>query len=245
MLWLIPAGVLASDDTNGVLRVVSLNQCLDVMLAPLHADNTIALLRADQHHGALEPIVRWQPDLVLANDFANPMLLRALRQAALEQAFRVEVLTEPRSWPQVQQFYRQTSVHLGIPLSQLPEPYRIASKPLPQLFNGERVLLLQANHYSFAQETLWHDLIEGTGAVNVAPGRGLVTVLPEQILRLNPDYLVVIAPQGFALANRNMLHRALAPLLAKPRVSLEPDVFGCMAQQIPAVLDALSMRGRS
>ncbi|RUO32979.1 ABC transporter substrate-binding protein [Aliidiomarina soli] len=215
-------------------RIVSLNICFDQLLEDTVPDAAEHVLRTDQHAGNLERILRWQPDLVLANPFSNPFLLDALRRHSVT----VTTLPEPDSWSQLVEFYQRYSEATGY--GQHIDVTMEWAQPLfvPEA-ERKRVLLLQANHYSFAGDTLWDQLLTRLGAVNAAPGSGLVTLLPEQIVRLDPDYLVVVQGEGFALASRNLLHGALTPLLTERQLTLPAELFGCMAQQLPAVVEAL------
>ena len=109
----------------------------------------------------------------------------------------------------------------------------------PQIWQGKTVLMLQANHYSFGAETLWDEVVRALGGINAAPGVGLVSVLPERVLALDPDVIVTIEGGNFALASRNALHGALAPLVAARGVSIASTLNGCMAQQLGALIEAL------
>lgn len=209
------------------LRISSLNQCYDALLEQPSL-SSVQLQSSAEHGGRVERILRFQPDLVLANRFNNPLLVNAL----LAQGQRVEILPEPDSLAQVEDFFAQLAQLTGV-------PFAINTDQLPQLFAGQRVLMLQANHYSFGTETLWNELVEALGGHNVAPGSGLVSVLPEQVLRLDPDLIVVLEHAEFALAARNLLHGALAPLLNERAVAVDADLVGCMAQRLDALIENL------
>lgn len=214
-------------------HITSLNQCYDTLFdqASARAGAELMLQPTTVHGGRIENILRFKPDLVLANRFNDPLLINALRA----QSVRVETLPEPDSLAEVsgllQQLEQLTGSHLSFNADQL-----------PQLFAGQRVLMLQANHYSLAADTLWDELVTALGGTNVAPGTGLVTVLPEQVLRLDPDLIVVLRHSGFALAARNLLHGALSPLLSTRAIEVDADLVGCMAQRLDALILHLSER---
>lgn len=142
------------------------------------------------------------------------------------------MLAEPDSLAEVADFFQQLGQLTGVPRA-------INTHQLPQIFAGQRVLMLQANHYSFGADTLWNELVEALGGVNAAPGRGLVTVLPEQVLRLDPDLMVVLEHGSFALAARNLLHGALGPLLNERALVVDAALVGCMAQRLDALIAVL------
>ena len=221
-------GGSSGSDTTAPMRISSLNQCYDALFQQ-HARSGLQVQPTAEHGGRIERILRFQPDLVLANRFNNPLLVNALQ--AQEQ--RVEILPEPASLGEVDDFFQQLGQLTGI-------PFPMNRDQLPQLFAAQRVLMLQANHYSFGADTLWNELVEALGGHNVAPGSGLVTVLPEQVLRLDPDLIVVLGHADFALAARNLLHGALAPLLNERAVAVDADLVGCMAQRVDALIENLA-----
>lgn len=232
------------------VKISSLNQCYDRL--PLHAE----VQTTRMHGGRLEAILQFDPDLVLANRFNSPLLIARLRERDVE----VLVLPEPESLAEVAEFYARLGVAgvgvsgggasdaasgaIGVgSASDLEDAGSgaggVSEALWPQVWQGQRVLMLQANHYSFGQGTLWDELVSALGGQNIAPGSGLVSVLPEQVLALDPDVIVSVQGDEFALASRNSLHGALAPLLENRGVVVSPQWMGCMAQQLDALVDVL------
>ena len=223
-------------------KITSLNQCYDALPFQGQVQATY------DHGGRLESILQFAPDVVFANRFNSPLLIARLR----ERGLHVVILPEPQSLAEVAQLFDELSAYL-------PESYLGAANgnepgatskagvgsavaygaDWPQIWQGKRVLMLQANHYSFGAETLWDEVVTALGGVNIAPGGGLVSVLPEQVLALNPDVIVTIEGGDFALASRNSLHGALASLLDSRGVSIPSALNGCMAQQLGSLLEAL------
>lgn len=203
------------------LRYTSLNLCYD------HLDTLGTLQPTHAHGGRIEAILNFAPDKVLANPFSDPFLIARL------QAQQIDVvrLPEPASLAQVAEFYQRFDGLLDYEVAQW-----------PQIWRDQGVLMLQANHYSFGEDTLWHEVVEALGGENLAPGSGLVTVLPEQVLALNPDVIVVLEQEGFALAGRNQLHGALTELLDERAVYIESDLVGCMAQRLDELVTVLTQR---
>lgn len=227
----VHATVTESVTSSNDLRITSLNQCYDTLFAgaPERGVARIALQSTAMHGGRIERILRFAPDLVLANRFNDPMLVSALRA----QGVGVEVLPEPESLAGVVDFYAQLAAASKV-------GFEFELSDLPPLLAGQRVLMLQANHYSFGADTLWDELVTALGGENVAPGSGLVTVLPEQVLRLDPDMIVVLRAGDFALASRNVLHGALEPLLTHRAIEVDADLVGCMAQRIDDLVNAIA-----
>jgi ABC-type Fe3+-hydroxamate transport system substrate-binding protein len=78
-----------------------------------------------------------------------------------------------------------------------------------------RVLGYQSS-YSYGSETLFHDIVETVGAINVGAERGLTSydgINSEQVLRWNPDWIV-------SGANRGESHLALQRILNDPAIRL-------------------------
>lgn len=223
-------------------QVLSLNLCYDDLLIAHVPDQIAALTRYSddkrfaRHNSQLESIVQLAPDVVIANAYNDPILIKALRA----QGVRVEILPEPQSISKVKAFWQALGEAVEHDFSTVQRGITKRLQPLPAL-DGKRVLGLQPNHYSFGADTLWHELLTRLGAENLAArqGSGLVTVLPEQVLRWQPDFIFVQVSDHFALAHRNQLHGALAPMLDERAVELPGDLTSCMAQQLPAFLDTI------
>ncbi|MGX5913557.1 ABC transporter substrate-binding protein [Aliidiomarina sp. Khilg15.8] len=223
-------------------QVLSLNLCYDDLLIAQVPDQISALTRYSddsrftRHQGTIESILQLAPDVVLANAYNDPLLVKALRA----QGVQVRILPEPQSLAEVNAFWQEFAQAVDIDATAVEADIQASLQPLPAL-RGKRVLGLQANHYSFGENTLWHELLIRLGAENLAArqGSGLVTVLPEQVLRWQPDIIFVQVSNHFALAHRNQLHGALAPLLEERAVALPGDLTSCLAQQLPAFVDAL------
>lgn len=235
-------------DQSTLSRITSLNQCFDTLPSSLPLSVHAEVQTTDMHGGRLEAILQFNPDLVLANPYNSPLLIARLR----ERGFEVLMLPEPESLAEVAEFYALIDAGLtvagglasgalgsGALNSQGPAGDEVWSQAWPQVWRGQRVLMLQANHYSFGQKTLWDDVVTALGGENIAPGYGLVSVLPEQVLALDPDVIVSVQGDEFALAARNSLHRALAPLLESRGIVVAPQWMGCMAQQLDALVDEL------
>lgn len=223
-------------------QVLSLNLCYDDLLITHVPDQISALTRYSdderfaRHTSQVESIVQLAPDVVIANAYNDPLLIKALRA----QGIRVELLPEPQSLSEVHAFWHALGEAVEHDFSAVQRSIKQRLQPLPAL-EGKRVLGLQPNHYSFGADTLWHELLSQLGAENLAArqGSGLVTVLPEQVLRWQPDVIFVQVSDHFALAHRNQLHGALATLLHERAVELPGDLTSCMAQQLPAFLDTI------
>ena len=224
-------------------KITSLNQCYDELPFQGQVQATY------DHGGRLESILQFAPDVVFANRFNSPLLIARLR----ERDLHVVILPEPQSLAEVALLFEELSAYLpdsyhgmtkGNELGPMPK-FGVGAAAAyvaawPQIWKGKRVLMLQANHYSFGADTLWDEVVTALGGINVAPGVGLVTVLPERVLTLDPDVIVVIEGEDFALASRNSLHGALATLVDSRGVSISSALNGCMAQQLGSLVEALA-----
>lgn len=237
---LLCLGVMAAAQARP--QVLSLNLCYDDLLIAQVPQQISALTRYSEdtrfarHQGDIETILQLSPDVVLANAYNDPLLVRALRA----QGATVRILPEPQSLAEVAVFWQAFGEAVQKDMSAQAQQLEASLQPLPAL-QGKRVLGLQPNHYSFGNATLWHELLTRLGAENLAArqGTGLVTVLPEQVLRWQPDIVFVQVSDHFALAHRNQLHGALAPLLDERAVELPGDLSSCLAQQLPAFVQTL------
>ncbi|TRW50148.1 hypothetical protein FM042_04755 [Aliidiomarina halalkaliphila] len=107
-------------------------------------------------------------------------------------------------------------------------------------------LFYLANQWSFGTDTLWHDVTEHLGWTNLAAqqGSGLVSVSLEHLLLWQPDIVVMeVAEQSSPdLAHVNLRHPSFQRYIAHEQVQvvqLPRALSGCMAQQLPDVLNRL------
>lgn len=237
-LWMTAGSASAGESPS----VLSLNLCYDrllMKLAPLPQSVVLTHYHTGQgyptHQAQLEDILQRAPDVVLANAFNDPLLIRALRQHDIE----VAILPEANSVTEVKAFWQAFGEATGLSAGAEQKQQALDSLLQPVAgFKNKKILAIQANHYSFGSGTLLHEVLTSLGAENLAArqGPGLVTVLPEQILAWQPDIIILTTdsarPAHFAMAHRNILHSSLQPLLEERALYIDQQLSGCMGQQL-------------
>ena len=155
------------------------------------------------HNGSLEQILKLKPDLVLSGEY-NAMLLR---QRLVSLGVRVEVLTLPRTLPEVVEYEKRFLALVGLPST-------LASTPIPaptsqRATTPSRLLLLGANGVGTGQQTFENDVIKRAGWGNYLESDGYSTLDLEQLITDPPDAVMWSAPKSPALANQFAKHPAL------------------------------------
>jgi len=215
-------------------RIASLNYCYDQLLRGLTTESlkhTEEIYLLEQHGGRLERIIQWQPDVVLANAFNSVYLLDRLR----DQGMNVQVLTEPQSRQQVEQFAAEFYSVVGA------EPEEIRFNPGQSDAGQKSALLFQPNLYSWGRQSLFNDFLEDAGLVNLAAeqGEGLVRTSLEDIIKQKPDLIILDSyTDSFALAGVAQTHRALSQLDAE-LIIMPADLSGCLGQRYTEALNWL------
>ncbi|MFA5679558.1 MAG: ABC transporter substrate-binding protein [Pseudomonas sp.] len=212
---LLPAFSVAMSSKEAPKRIVSLDLCMDWMLAQ-HADpaqvaslsQMVKLYPVDwitgqwpHHDGSLEQIVRLQPDLVLAGEYSALMLRERLRTLG----YRVAVMSLPTTLNEVEAHERELLTLIG----QDPAQARSAPAHRSPAANAKRLLLLDANAIGTGRGTFEHQILEQAGWRNYLTSSGLVQLDLEQIVRDPPDAILFAAPEHQALANRFAEHPVL------------------------------------
>ena len=210
-LALLPSTGVSSPPT----KILSLDLCSDWLLAKYVDRSQVAALSpllkqypvewiGDEwpiHNGSLEQILKLKPDLVLSGEY-NAMLLR---QRLVSLGVRVEVLTLPRTLPEVVEYEKRFLALIGLPstLASTPTPAnKLATKP-------SRLLLLGANGVGTGQQTFENDVIKRAGWGNYLESDGYSTLDLEQLITDPPDAVMWSAPKSPALANQFAKHPAL------------------------------------
>lgn len=200
---------------NAAQRIVSLDLCLDWMVAHYLPSTRVAALSPMQrrypidwigpqwpaHDGSLEQVYSLKPDRVVVGQFAAPLLRQRLRALGVS----VEVLPLPLTLEQVAAYERQF-----LRAVQLPET--LASTPslaLPAPERAQRLLLLGANGIGTGRGTLENEILERAGWSNYLTGDGYQRLDLEQVAADPPDAVLWAAPEHRALANQFAEHAAL------------------------------------
>ncbi|MEW5685213.1 MAG: ABC transporter substrate-binding protein [Pseudomonadota bacterium] len=226
-------------------RIVSLNACLDVMLAHLADRGQIAALShyAREPQGSTiaavartlpftwesaEEVISLRPDLVLASRHSAPATRNALQRLGV----RAERFSVPKSIADSRAQVRRVANLVGRPARGEALLTRIdaalaAARPSP----GARpmtALVYQPNGFSPGPGTLADELMTLAGFENVARRYGLKAwgnVPLERLLSDPPEVLLVgeASPGMRSWADRVMTHPALAVLKGRMRQARLPE----------------------
>lgn len=221
-------------NATATLRVASLNQCLDTLVARTLVINQVATehYQSVEHRGQLEALLAWQPEVILAGSFTNPRLLDRLRELAPNT--QVVVVTQPRTlaqwWQQLEYLDQHfSSTVFGAYAQQQQQQLQRQQQQLQQLKAIPATLVLMANYFTWGEQSWLGQLLSALGAPHVAAdwGRDLVRVNPEQLLLAEAE--LVLLSGSLAQANANysrgeywlqqpVLRRWLANRKVKPLV---------------------------
>ncbi len=256
------------EDSPKKLRIVSMNYCIDYVLARWQNEN-FEFYPVAEHHGRIEKVMQLAPDMIIAGQFNSPIRINNFRNNGLP----VSVLDEPNSFAGSRQFFRELADVLQQPELALADIAAISIPPALAINETDirpTVLAMQVNQWSFGGNNLLNELFQHMGLENLAArkGDGLVKVGLEDILQWQPDILLLEgklvnseiaveseaehcnsdtcvqqAPQSFALANLNLMHKSLRNYQQLPHVTalyLPREISGCMAQRLPEAIDILT-----
>jgi len=196
-------------------KILSLDLCSDWLLAKYADRSQVVALSpllkqypvewiGDEwpiHNGSLEQILQLKPDLILSGEY-NALILR---QRLISLGFRVEVLTLPRTLPEVIEYEQRFLSLVGLPITQASQPpptTELSSQPA-------RLLLLGANGVGTGRQTFEHDVIQQAGWSNYLESDGYSSLDLEQLVTDPPDAVMWSAPKSPALANQFAKHPAL------------------------------------
>ncbi len=211
ILALLPSIGASSPPT----KILSLDLCSDWLLAKYADHSQVVALSpllkqypvkwiGDKwpiHNGSLEQILQLKPDLVLSGEY-NALILR---QRLISLGFRVEVLTLPRTLPEVMAYEQRFLALIGLPINQASQPPPTTEAPN----QPARLLLLGANGIGTGRQTFEHDVIQQAGWSNYLESDGYSTLDLEQLVTDPPDAVMWSAPKSPALANQFAKHPAL------------------------------------
>lgn len=215
MLGLLTSGAGAVPVSGAPTRVVSLDLCMDWMLAlhaqpsqvaalsPVHQRYQMPFVIPDWpvHDGTLEQVYRLQPDLILVGEY-NALLLRN-RLRALAQPIAEIVL--PTSLAEIETYEQQILTLLG----RSPALAALAPAPRQPLPAAPRLLLLGANGIGTGAGTFEDQILRQAGWHNYLITPGYISLDLERLVADPPDAILWSAPVSPSLASRFAEHPAL------------------------------------
>ena len=233
-------------------RVVSMNLCTDqlamllaapgqlVSVSPIATDPHMSPLwdeAADYHmnSGRAEAIYLLEPDVVLANEYSDPMAVQMLRNLGIEVVQFANITTLDEVPGQIRemgevlgQIEKAESMAADVEATLAERTVNLDERPIAAFF--------YANGYSLGVGTLSHDIITRAGFRNLAEelgrsGGGNLSL--EDLLMNRPDILITAGTYaGASRAEAIMGHAALAEI---PRLESTAD-WVCAT---PFLMDAL------
>jgi iron complex transport system substrate-binding protein len=214
---------LATAATKPVKKILSLDLCTDWMLAK-YADPSQVLALSPllhqypvdwmtrewpSHDGSLEQILELKPDLVITGEYNALMLRRRLQELGL----RVEILSLPKNFSEVDHYEQRL-------LSLIGKPVQKTEKLLQAISNkhsNPKLLLLGPNGIGTGRGTFEDDLLQQTGWDNYLNSEGYSNLDLEQIVTHPPDAILWSTPDSVALANLFAKHPVLKQVISKDR----------------------------
>jgi len=205
----------ARADSTSAQRIVSLDLCLDWMVAHYLPPERVAALSQMQkrypidwigpqwpsHDGSLEQIYALQPDLVVVGQYAGTLL----RQRLQALGKRVKIFPLPQTLQEVANYEAHFLRAVGLPASLASRPPLASFTPARE----QRLLLLGANGIGTGRATLENEILERAGWTNYLRGDGYQRLDLEQVVADPPDAILWAAPEHRALANQFAEHAAL------------------------------------
>lgn len=238
-MWNVGLAVLLSSQAFAVnkqvkipKRVVSINLCTDELAIPLAKPGqlvAVTFLVKDplssiyyksakpfvSHNNSLEQIVSYKPDLILASQYTPSALLNRLRQLG----FKIFVVPVARSIDQV----NANIIAVGRKLGNVAVAKRLVEQNIrginaintgPEVKKTLNVIVYLPGGMSHSGKGLMAQLVKMGGMQNIASIKGYTgwrSVSIEQLLRWNPDLLLVIESysQHRSMANELFNHPAI------------------------------------
>lgn len=239
-------------------RILSMNQCSDLLLLQLVPKHRIAavtyLARAGAdalfpgaergiavNYGTPEDIIRYRPDLILAGEFSTPVTRRLAREVG---APIVEV-KGASTFDDIRAAVRQVGAAVGEPAraealvrrmdAQLAD---LAAKPR----RAVRVVAWDGGDSVPGRDTLPNRIIEAAGAVNIAagPGRTYTTYDVERLLVAAPEALISGGDARPLRQQDEARHRVLRRVYAGRRITYADVTWTCGLPQ--SVDSAVALR---
>lgn len=259
--WLAWAGCAMADDR--AQRIVSINLCTDQLLLLLAerqriasvsfmASNAIYSAYAERvgdlplNHARIEEIVAYQPDLVLAYELSDSMLVNFLRRLG----YRVELVAVPETLTQVSDTILSVAELLGERdrgvavveqmsqhLAQAEARHAGKQRPLAVIYGP--------NGYSPGANTLSGSVLETAGFRNLSrqmDNNYGATIPLEQLLFHRPEVFVISdeEPNVNSMAQKKLSHPALRRTMTNARVAhVTARYWSCPTPEIVNAVDEL------
>jgi iron complex transport system substrate-binding protein len=229
-------------------RIMSLNQCTDLLLLELVPRSRIASVSFLAHeavetlfpgrdagipvnHGAAEDVIRFRPDLILAADFSTPMT----RKLASRLGAPVVVVNSATTFDDLRAAIRQVGSAVGEPLraEALVQGMdaKLAALAADPPGRRPRVVAWGGGGAVPGRDTLANAIIAAAGGVNIAalPGANTSTFDVEQLLLAKPDALLYGGGSADAPSWRQAegQHRLVRRIYGARRIAYNEALYTC------------------
>lgn len=239
-------------------QIVSLNPCVDAILAEIAPDQLVAIshyshdpqgssmpaARAEQYpstSGSAEEVAALAPDLVVAGMFLPPATEKAFDDMGLKVVKSGAITNVDEAFEQIRDLAILTGrERAGERLISEIESALEASAPPP----GARpipVLVWQSGGLVPGEVTLISDLLSRVGFANWSAGRGLGqgAIVPLEQVVADPPPLILVAGSG-GEENRKLHHPALSKLKGVEQAEMVPNLLFCGGTTIPKTVRRLA-----
>ncbi len=265
-----PAAAPAPAPTLKPVRIMTMNECADILLLQMVPKARIASVTYRAHdaiqwiepgldagvpinHGSAEEIVAEKPDLIIAGDFSTAVTKRVARAAG---APLIEIRSAT-SFEDIRQITRQVGAAVGEPqradalIAEMDATLAslAASRP-PRPF----VVAAWSGDSVPGRKTLANAIIEAAGAVNIASKLDTETYNSfgaEELLAARPDVLMYGATSASKPSLTDAQNGLLMRIYAGRRITYPETLYNCgVPQSAKAALDlrralvAVEGRGR-
>lgn len=242
-------------------RVASINMCADqllLLLAPAERIISISYLSSDPQYSSwvdaaanfplnyagAEELLALQPDLVLAGQYSDPMVIRLLKQ----QGIAVYQMTRPQHLDELFDEARAVGELLGeqARAQALIEAWQLDIQSLVakgQTGKKPRMAIIGPNGFTEGAGSLRDQVLQQAGIINVATTLGMAgnsEFTLEQVIAQQPDLIALedSTVNNHSLAQRLLNHPAIHGLHAK-EVRLPAHLWSCPGPSYVVALKAL------
>lgn len=245
-------------------RIASLNLCTDQLLLMLAPRERIASVtdwaaRPESSYmaaaaqgiptngGSVEAVLPQNPDLILAGEYTDVMLLQALKRLG----YRVETLAVPRSLAQARAYILHFGALVGEPaaaqrmVDAMDRRLRRIDAAMTAAGKTELAAAYAPNGFTVGRGAVLAEIIERAGWRNLGnelPIEGYGQISLEQLLAAQPRLLVLditAAGSDDSIAHAYLAHPALAALQRRVRtVVIPPPLSECVG---PNTIDAIEL----
>jgi len=253
----IAAALLPQAVSARPLRILSMNQCTDLLLLQLVPKARIAgvtYLARDGaqalfpgaasgipiNYGTPEDIIKFRPDLILTGDFS----LAVTRRLAREVGAPIVEVKSAKSFDDVRRSLRLVGAAAGEParaealVREMDERLaRLAADPPARPI---RVVAWDGGATVPGTETFANRILQAAGAVNIAarPGITYTGYDVERLLQAEPDALLSAGGARPLLQNDEARHRVIRRKFAGRRIAYPEVAFNCgLPQSAKAAVD--------